>query len=349
MAFFFAGFIFDAFLLHRPDTVLQIAHQALYLFLLTLLLSAAILENYGLFSVSPRFKKIWHYHEHLTQFLLGTLLNVYAFFYFKSASLLSSIVFMLVVGGLLVANDFVKLKDHQITLKLVLYFLCITSFWLYVVPMMIGYVGIVSFILALVVSNGFIYAIYGIAGRTATDKGASMEAKRSIQKKILGSGYGVLTAFALFYALAIIPPVPLSLQYMGIFHEVRKENGEFILSHSRPFWKFWQNGDQTFLARPGDSVVAFVRVFAPRGFQDQLFVRWMLDTPRGWEKQDLIPITVNGGREEGFRGYTAKANYQPGLYRVQIVTTDGREVGRISLSIKPDESTEPRVYQELHQ
>lgn len=346
VGFFFGGFLFDVLLLHRPDTLLQVLHQALYLILLTLLLAGGILEDYGLFQVSARFERYWKYHAHLTQFLLGTLLNVYAFFYFKSASLLVSVGFMLLVGGLLVVNEFVRLPRHQIVLKLVLYFLCLTSFWLYIIPMLVGFVGILSFALALIVSNGFIWAIYGLVGRITEKRVVSHEVKRSIQRKMLGSGYGVLTAFVIFYLLQVIPPVPLSLKYIGIFHSITKENGAYIVKYARPSWKFWERGDQTFYARPGDTISAFVRVFAPRGFRDQLYVRWLLRGPQGWQKVDLIPISVSGGREDGFRGYTVKSNYQPGEYRVQIETTDGREVGRISLEVISDLETTEREWKE---
>ncbi len=344
VGFFFGGFIFDVLLLHRPDTLLQVLHQALYLTLLTLLLACGILEDYALFEVPEKYKRYWKYHAHLTQFLLGTLLNVYAFFYFKSSSLLVSIGFMFLVAGLLVANEFVKIPRHQTLLKLVLYFLCLTSFWLYIIPMLVGYIGLVSFILALVVSNGFIWALYGLINRMSEKRAVPLEVKRSIQRKLLGSGYGVLTAFLLFYLLQIIPPIPLSLKYIGIFHEISKENGEFVVKYSRPWWRFWERGDQTFYARPGDSINAYVQVFAPRGFRDQLFVRWQLRGTHGWQKVDLIPISVSGGREEGFRGYTVKSNYQPGEYRVQIETTDGREVGRISLEVIADVETTEREW-----
>lgn len=346
VGFFLGGFLFDVLLLHRPDTLLQVFHQALYLVLLTLLLAGGILEDNGLFQVPIRFERFWKYHPHLTQFLLGTLLNVYAFFYFKSASLLVSIGFMLLVAGLLVANEFVRLPKHQIILKLTLYFLCLTSFWIYIVPMLVGFVGILSFALALIISNGFIWVIYGLVGRVTEKKSVSHEIKRAIQRKMLGSGYGVLAAFVIFYIFQIIPPVPLSLKYIGIFHSVTKDSGAYVLKSTRPWWKIWERGDQTFFARPGDSIAAFVRVFAPRGFHDQLFVRWMLREPQGWKKVDLIPISVSGGRDEGFRGYTVKSNYQPGEYRVQIETTDGREVGRISLEVINDTETTPREWNE---
>ena len=349
VAFFLAGFIFDAFVTERPDTTLQIVHQSIYLTLITLLLSAAVLESYGLLAVPARLKKIWSYHEHVTQFLIGTLLNVYTFFYFKSGSLLASIIFILFISALLIANEFVHLKSRQLTLKLALYFLCVTSFWLYVIPMILGYVGLSAFLLSILVANGFVWATYALIERSIRTHPESGAIRREIQKKVLGTGYAVLGVFALFYALQIIPPVPLSLKYIGVFHSVKKEGGEYVLTTNRSKWLFWQNGDQSFFARPGDQIVTFVRVFAPNGFHDQLQVRWLLHGARGWQKVDVIPITVNGGREHGFRGYTVKSNYQPGDYRVQIETTDGREIGRIGLTVEPDDGSAPRETREIRQ
>lgn len=352
IAFFLAGFVFDAFVTERPDTMLQIVHQSIYLTLITLLLAAAMLETYGLFTVPARFRKVWSYHEHLTQFLIGTLLNVYTFFYFKSGSLFSSLVFILLVAGLMIANEFVHLKERQVVLKLALYFLCVTSFWLYVVPMMLGFVGLLAFGIAIVVANGFVWATYALIERGIRkhpEAAVQNQYRKQIQKKVLGTGYGVLGAFVLFYALQIIPPVPLSLNYIGVFHSVKKENGEYVLGYTRSKWLFWENGDQSFFARPGDQIVVFARVFAPNGFRDQLQVRWLLHGAKGWQKVDLIPITVAGGREHGFRGYTTKSNYQPGDYRVQVETTDGREIGRISLTVEADPGIDARETREIRQ
>ncbi len=349
IAFFLAGFIFDAFVTERPDTALQIIHQSIYLFLITLLLAAAVLESYGLFTVHARLKKIWSYHEHVTQFLIGTLLNVYTFFYVKSGSLLASIIFLLFITGLLVANEFVHLKSRQLILKLALFFLCVTSFWLYVIPMLLGYVGFAAFALTIAVASIFVWITYALIEHSVRVHPESARVRKEIQKRVLGTGFSVLGMFVLFYALQIIPPVPLSLKYIGVFHSVKKENGEYVLGYNRSKWLFWQNGDQSFFARPGDQIVTFARVFAPNGFHDQLQVRWLLHGAHGWQKLDLIPIPVSGGREHGFRGYTTKSNFQPGDYRVQIETTDGREIGRIGLTVEPDDGSDIRETREIRQ
>ena len=54
----------------------------------------------------------------------------------------------------------------------------------------------------------------------------------------------------------------------------------------------------------------------------------------GWALQDTIPIGILGGREQGFRGYGTKTRFQPGSWKVQIETTDAREIGRIYFSVE---------------
>jgi hypothetical protein len=59
-------------------------------------------------------------------------------------------------------------------------------------------------------------------------------------------------------------------------------------------------------------------------------MRWYRkDAPRRWSLTDSIPINIVGGRDQGFRGYGVKSNHQPGEWRVQVETTDGREIGRV--------------------
>jgi hypothetical protein len=80
-------------------------------------------------------------------------------------------------------------------------------------------------------------------------------------------------------------------------------------------------------------------VFSPARFADQVQIRWYWKDPaRGWTLHDSIPIRILGGREQGFRGYGVKSNYQPGEWKVQVETTDGREIGRVyfDLSLAPE-------------
>jgi hypothetical protein len=131
--------------------------------------------------------------------------------------------------------------------------------------------------------------------------------------------------------------VPLSIPFIGVYHGVERTDEGYRLTHERPWWRFWHNGDQRFLAQPGDKVYVFFRIFSPSRFADQVQVRWYWRSGGGfggWALQDAIPINIVGGREQGFRGYGVKSNYQPGSWKVQVETTDGREIGRIYFDLE---------------
>jgi hypothetical protein len=136
---------------------------------------------------------------------------------------------------------------------------------------------------------------------------------------------------------------------MGIYHDVQKGPEGYLLMRLRPDWMFWQNGDQHFEARPGDRIFCFVRIFAPTRFRDRVKLRWSYyDPKRGWTKWDAIPFNVSGGRGDGFRGYGFKENYQPGDWRVEVETEDGRDVGSIRFTVVPDATETPRLYNVDH-
>jgi hypothetical protein len=64
-------------------------------------------------------------------------------------------------------------------------------------------------------------------------------------------------------------------------------------------------------------------------------MRWYWkEGARGWVLHDTIPIKIIGGREQGFRGYGVKTNFQPGPWKVQVETTDGREIGRVYFELE---------------
>ena len=49
---------------------------------------------------------------------------------------------------------------------------------------------------------------------------------------------------------------------------------------------------------------------------------------------DRIPIKINGGREGGYRAYTFKQRLDPGDWRVDVETEDGRIIGRVSVRVE---------------
>ncbi|HVK60559.1 MAG TPA: DUF2914 domain-containing protein [Bdellovibrionales bacterium] len=331
-----AGFLFDVFTLSRIDDPFTIAQQVVYLILLSLYVALEFREEKKPIQVPERFKKIWSFHTEAAHFIFGSLLSLYTLFYFKSASLISAGFFMIVIAAILVANEFEAVKRLGPAVRVALLSFCLTSFFAAIVPMILGFIGMIPFLIAIGLTILWLYLlrkfVNRILGEPSDDRAWTVGAV--VQ--------GILLTL---YVLRAIPPIPLSANFLGIYHEVRAKDGKFELLYDRPFWKIWQRGDQTFKARPGDKIYAFASVFSPSGVQDQIRVRWSYHDPRsGWQKADAIPISVRGGREQGFRGFAFKQNYTPGDWRVSLETSDGREFARLGFTVVPDTSTERRTY-----
>lgn len=337
-AFFVAGFLFDVVTLGRIDDLFMVGQQALYLLIIGiyLFLEFAHQENQSETEITatqkPLIKKLahplWSYRELIMHFLFGSLLSVYTLFYFKSASFVSSFFFLFILVGLMIANELPKFQRLGPLMRFALFSLCLVSYFGYVIPIIYGSVGVIPFVLAVLASSAVLGLFYYFLKRSLS---------RSPQPLAFRWAFGVQVAFLILYFFQLIPPVPLSAQYMGIYHKIEKIEGDYHLFYDRPFWKFWQNGAQTFLARPGDRIYVFARIFSPTRFRDKISVRWLFKDPRqGWVSSDAIPMKISGGRDEGFRGYTFKQNYTPGDWRVQLETSDGREISRISFTVVPD-------------
>jgi Protein of unknown function (DUF2914) len=323
--FFAAGFVFDTLAVGRVDSWHMIAQQAVYLAIVTTVLTQMFFvpeepAPEGLSSIRR------HYYRHrlaILSFFLGTLLNVYTLFFFKSSSLLVSFWFMLVMIALLFLNEFGPFKRLGLAFKFALLSLCGLSFCATVVPVIFGRVGTTVFLASMTVGC---LPMLGLAAWIRERAPARFAAVRS---ELLVPFGLMLVVFLAAYLLRVIPPVPLSLPFIGVYHAVERTPQGYLLGHERPLWAFWRNGDQHFRAQPGDRVYVFFRVFSPASFADEVSMRWFHYEPHGWALQDAIPIKIVGGRAEGFRGYGFKSKYQPGAWKVQIETTDGREIGRV--------------------
>jgi hypothetical protein len=326
ISFFVAGFLFDILTLGRIDSWLTIGQQAVYLLAITVVLVQMLLvegqPEPDLAAASRPKRWYLEYRNPAIHFLLGALLSAYTLFFFKSSSLLVSCGFMLALVVLLLANESARVKALGLHFKFALLGLCYLSFFAYVIPVFVGQIGLVVFLLSMAV---------GCVPLAAIAFWVSQEKKRTILVP-LGC---VVIVFLASYLFRLIPPVPLSIPFMGVYHGVERSDVGYKLTHQRPAWRIWENGDQQFSAQPGDKVHVYFRIFSPSRFSDQVLMRWYhRDEGRGWVLQDTIPIRIVGGREEGFRGYGFKSKYQPGEWKVQVETSDEREIGRIYFSLE---------------
>jgi hypothetical protein len=327
---FVGGFFFDVATLSRPDDWLMLLQQVLYISMLTFLLYRMDAERPF---TSQLGQKIWQFRNLIFHFFLGSLLSLYTLFFFKSASLWNSFAFLFLLVAVLIINELPQFQKRGHLLKWVLINLMLICFCNLAVPIFTNRLGVLVFILSLIVAVVLHALLY---------KQGIKKLKPEAHRNWLKATVGVYATWILLYLFNVIPPIPLALEKSGIYHLIEKQAGAYTLSYERAAWKFWESGAQTFVKRPNDEVYFFARVFAPKGFQDQIFTVWKFKDPRqGWVQSDKIPISLLGGREEGFRIYSKKKNLQNGNWRVEVQTSDSREIGRLYFEVQ--ESLELRI------
>jgi hypothetical protein len=326
-AFFALGFVFDMLTLGRIDSAFVIGQQAVYLAAILMLLLQLFFQE-GRYS---------GYRTALVHFLLGALLNLYALFFFKSSSLLVSFGFLAFLVVLLAANESARFKSLGLPFKFALLSLCLLSFSAMLVPVLAGAMGVGVFLLSMLVG------CLPLGLTVAWIRWRTPQHFPKARMQILVPLGGVAVGFLAFYLFRLIPPVPLSIPFIGVYHGVERTEQGYRLSHERPRWRVWHNGDQRFTAQPGDKVYVYFRVFSPSNFSDRVLLRWYRKGSR-WSLQDTIAIRIVGGREAGFRGYGVKTHYQPGEWKVQVETTDGREIGRVYFELETVPAATPRSF-----
>lgn len=329
VAFAFA-FIIDILTLRRIDNLYFIIQQGLYLMILGAFLILEIRQKTGQ-------RELWKYHNLIVHFLFGALLSTYTIFYYTSASALASFIYILLLAGLMLANEFGKIRSVGLPVRIILYTICTLSFFSYLYPIIFGRVGLLPFWLGFSSSLVAFTMIWLL----------NLRGIKNVMKEVLAPALVVHLFFVVGYYTSLIPPVPVAVKKIGVYYEVEKKDKKYIGKYIPHEWKFWSKGSQEFPARPDDKVTILLSIFSPTKFQDQVKLRWYKYSEKtGWSLEDTIPLNILGGRIGGFRGYGTKQHYSEGEWKVIVETSDGREVGSIQIFIKKDEGTSPRSFSE---
>ena len=331
LLFFFGGVLWDVLTLDRIGAWFDNLILLVYLMVLGGLILAATLLTYER-AASPRLMQHRRWLPHAIQFFLGALFSAYVVFYFQSATLAPSSVFLVLLVVLLVANEFIHQRLFNLYLLLGLYFLAGFSFFLFFIPVVTKTMGYGMFWLAGLLSLGLLGAMLAYL------RARSIFA--STRQFVYAAGV-VVALFGLlnvFYLLHWIPPVPLAMRFGGVFHHASREGPVFDLRYEQPAWyQFWVDSDQRFHYAEGDTVFAFTAVFAPTRLRKTIYHRWRVydKAQHAWVSTDRIGYEVEGGRNRGYRGYTFKRNVRPGAWRVDVETDAGRVIGRIRFDVVP--------------
>lgn len=319
-----AGFVTDNFMFRRVDLP-----NTQVIFLVYLAVAAiTILILHGLNSHSTRSpdEKPPRWQTFLpvaTQFALGGLWSGFLIFYTRSAVLLASWPFLLVLAAIFIGNEVFKHYYSRLAFTSTLLFFGLLSYAIVTVPIYTHTIGVFTFLLSGLVALGvfalFLYVLF-VFGR----------------KSFVESKWGLFGGAALVYALInlfwftnVLPPLPIALARSGIYTDVKHVGNDYIGTGEPRAWYAALTTPVVHVA-PGKPLYAYTAVFAPISFSTRIVHSWQhYDTKRKrWVAVSNVSYPINGGRDGGFRGYTIKRNPGAGEWRVDFATADGHLLGR---------------------
>jgi hypothetical protein len=265
----------------------------------------------------------------VVQIPLGGLFSGFIIFYTKSASLLTSWPFLLILLTLFVGNEFLRKRYERLVFQVSVFYTVLFTYLVLITPTVLGTLGTPTFLLAGLLSLFLILLILQVIMRLFPD--VYKRSARSLGMSIAG----VYVCMNGLYFSNLIPPVPLALKDIGVYHSVVRVGPGYEVVYEPPGrYEFWRTTGYTYHRTPNEAAYCFSSVFAPTRLRTQIYHSWQQRSEAGaWVRESRIPFTIEGGREAGYRGYTIKNNVSPGEWKCVVETETGQVVGETRFSI----------------
>lgn len=319
------GLVWDSLTLGRPDRLFDNVVLLFYVVLagLCILLTAWRAQQKRKIPLSLRL---------IVQFSFGNLTSALFILYSISGTLAGNWVFFVMLIALLLGNELLGPRYGELRFNLSVYYLLVLAYFVLITPVLFSQIGTHIFLIAGVLSIGVAVFYAVLLERIAPLVLAS--SVHFVSTAVLA----IFVTFNVLYFTHLIPPVPLALRDMGIYHQVERTNDEYTLSYVPGEWyEFFRDSDDTIYMENADArAYCFSSVFAPADIQTPIVHHWEYynASEEQWETHATIPFSITGGREAGYRGQTFIGALRTGTWRCNVETEGGALIGRQSFEVK---------------
>lgn len=318
-----AGFAWDSLTLGRAD---QVFGNIVFTTYLALAGAAILLSSF----YRERNRPAPAFLSPIANFAFGNVASGLLIVYGQSGTLEGSWPFFAVLLAFIAGNEFARAVRARFTFHVAAWHALLLAYAAVVTPVILGRMGPLVFLFSVAASvaatSAFLLVSYAVAPRGFLENVVNA-AKTAV---------AATAVFAVLYATNVIPPVPLALTDIGIYHAVeRTASGGYTGTYEPPrATELFRPTSQTFTLSAGDPAYCASAVFAPVGLSAGVSHRWERydEVMRAWRTTDVIPFALTGGREEGYRGYSVKSSVELGSWRCSVETADGRLIGRTTFT-----------------
>lgn len=320
---FSCGFIFDMIILPDIDEAFGRNIGGLYLFLI------ATLIIFREWIISRNKASIWEGRFYSiasfgVAYFSGSSLSFIFIYAIRDADILASWPILLIIAICIYANEFVNTHGFRLTTDVGVLFFAFLFYVIFHLPVILRVQNDKIFVLSLLIV-AFVSYIY-----TKILKNFS-ESARHEYPRFFSLSVGLPMFIGLLYFLNVMPAVPLSIKNSGVYHYVGRQGNDFLAQEEIIDKSFLSSLKTTkYNLTPKDNgIYFFSSVSAPASLTAPISHVWQYYDREngGWVTDLVVPFSIEGGREDGYRAFSMNGSVKEGLWRVVVKVGGNRIVG----------------------
>ncbi len=310
---FLVGFALDMYALPPITNKLYIYIGFTYFILTFILLYFKFLFENS--QISWRGISIKTVNDLAFSFFSGSFLSYVLVYYLRSGDSISSLPILIFIIFSVIANEIINNKYSENIFNFIIVSVSTTFFALYNIPVLIGYVNDMTFIVSIIISVATLLLFVYIIKKSIINKSLKMYSVCVLVPLII----------SLLYFTGTMPAVPLTMRDAGIYSNIQRVNGEYIFDNlitnkkeniftNLLFWKY-----DSFVIT-NSTVYFYCSVISPTDVTSNITHVWQkydINT-KTWKEINRVTYKTSGGRAEGYRGYSFKSNITSGQYKVKV-------------------------------
>jgi Protein of unknown function (DUF2914) len=270
------------------------------------------------------------------QFFIGSLLSGTLIFYTRSATFFVSWPFLLLLVIIFFGNEYYRKYKERLIFQTIQFFVALYAYTLFAYPFYTHTLTNTTFLYSTVISVSVMFVF--LLTLFFVGKQRFLKSFR----RVVISCLALTLALVGSYYSGVLPPLPLSLKDVGVYHSVTHTGTQYVIQkESSTLWyAFWKV--QTVHLRPGDSLYGYSAVFAPGAFTANLMHTWEKydGVQKKWVQKSKVAFTLSGGRDDGYRGYSYITAPESGLWRLSVLSESEQVLGRVQFQVE-NVDTEP--------